>query len=244
VVVPAFGARARVDYQRQDNYVAWVEDLARAQKLLDGQAQTPWRTHLQKLLEEYHPLHREICRPLDWEDYWTCCESEFASDVLFQEPARRAAVSRAANQRYLEALAAVKETTRLGELAAALCQPVRRGGRRYRALNPFSPADSALLQALQRGEWTVSGLRNKDLRRALYPRPASAGEERRRAARVSRLLALLRAHGIVRKAGPSHRYYVSAGGRVQITALLAAQQATPEQLTRPAAVAPQKSAQE
>src|SRR5439155_23248709 len=38
---------------------------------------------------------------------------------------RRAAVSQAANERYLESLASVEDKTPLGQLAAGLCQPVR-----------------------------------------------------------------------------------------------------------------------
>src|SRR5205085_7346076 len=37
---------------------------------------------------------------------------------------RRATVCQAANERYLEALAAVRDTTPLGQLAQPLCQPV------------------------------------------------------------------------------------------------------------------------
>src|SRR5205085_11498832 len=77
---------------------------------------------------------------------------------------RRAQVSEAANDRYLDALASVADTTSLGELAARLCQPVRRNGRRVRALNPYAPADAKLLEAISRGERTLNGFRNRDLR--------------------------------------------------------------------------------
>src|SRR5207237_5542541 len=48
---------------------------------------------------------------------------------------RRAQVSRAATERYLTALAAVQVSTPLAQEAVGVCQPVRRDGRRYRALN-------------------------------------------------------------------------------------------------------------
>jgi hypothetical protein len=50
---------------------------------------------------------------------------------------RRAELSRAANERYLTALAAASVATSLAEEAAALCRPIRRDGQRHRALNPF-----------------------------------------------------------------------------------------------------------
>jgi len=72
--------RAGVAYERQENYFAWIADLPQAQSLMHQQLQTPWRTHLQGLLDQWHPLHKEICRPLEWEYYWTCCQSEYATD--------------------------------------------------------------------------------------------------------------------------------------------------------------------
>ena len=340
--------RAGVAYERQENYFAWIADLPPAQSLLNQQLPTPWRTHLQGLLDQGHPLHKEICRPLEWEYYWTCCQSEYATDVMFRDPARlaalyprlvqhallnfssrdvlrflgrkvpltgksrcegeiltdlkaraegirikhrvqrnslkmydkfarglrvettidqcedfqvwrrpegradqpkkwramrrgladldrRAAVSQAANARYLLALAAVDQKTPLRQRAEQLCRPVRRKGVRSRALNPWSPRDGALLQAINRGEFALNGLRNRDLRRLLFATQASVKEERRRAARVSRLLALLRAHGILRKITGTHRYHLTARGRTVVTALLTAREADTQQLAKLAA---------
>src|SRR2546430_8781077 len=106
---------------------------------------------------------------------------------------RRAEVSKAANERYLLALAAVEEKTPLGQLAEQLCRPIWRNGKRFRALNPWSPLDGLLLQAINRGEFAINGLRNRELRSLLFVGKASAKEQARGAARVSRLLALLRA---------------------------------------------------
>ncbi len=35
---------------------------------------------LDRLLDRSHPYHRQICRPLDGQDYWTAWESEYATD--------------------------------------------------------------------------------------------------------------------------------------------------------------------
>src|SRR5216684_6054872 len=59
---------------------------------------------------------------------------------------RRAAVSQAANERYLEAMASVENPTRLGELTSRLCQPARRDGRRARAMNPLGKTDAKLFE--------------------------------------------------------------------------------------------------
>jgi hypothetical protein len=158
---------------------------------------------------------------------------------------RRGQVSQAANERHLEALAAVTDATPLRQWAEPLCRPVSQpcrgaGGtgraRRVRALNPLAAGDAALLEAVSRPEFLQNGLRNRDLRRLLYPEAAGdAAAARRQSAAVSRKLALLRAHGLIQKVPKTHRYLVSATGRKAITALLAARNASAEQLTGSAA---------
>ncbi len=134
---------------------------------------------------------------------------------------RRAEVSLAANDRYLQALASVDNTTSLGELTAKLGQPVKRDGRRTRALNPNAPTDANLLEAIGRGEFTINGFRNRDIRLLLFAdAKASKIEQRRHATAVSRLLALLRAHRLIRKVTGTHRYHLSDRGRTIVTALI------------------------
>ena len=123
----------------------------------------------------------------------------------------------------------------LAASAASVCQPVVRQGRRHRALNPFHPTDAALLAAVNRGEFALGGLRNRDVRALLYPTTPDGMTLRQLASRVSRQLSLLRAHGLIARLGKSHRYKVTKKGRTIITAFLAAAQADTEQLTKLAA---------
>jgi hypothetical protein len=144
---------------------------------------------------------------------------------------RRAEISQAANERYIEALASVDESRSLAELVEAVCQPVVRQGRRARALNPLAAADGQLLQAINRGEFAINGFRNRDLRALLYTKPPSdQAEERRRSAAISRKFRLLRAHGLIHKIPKTHRYQLSPLGRDIINALLAARQASTAKL--------------
>ena len=149
---------------------------------------------------------------------------------------RRTDVSQAANDRYLQALASVENTTSLGELTARLCRPAKRKGRRVRALNPHAPADAALIEALGRAEFCINGLRNRDLRQLLFTRASvSKTEQRRHAAVVSRKLALLRAHHLIRKVPHTHRYLLTDAGRIAVTALVTARKASTQELTKLAA---------
>ena len=152
---------------------------------------------------------------------------------------RRGQLCRAANHRYLEALASVAGSNSLLQEAAEVCQRVSRNGKPYRGLNALAQKDHALLLALSRGEFALTGIRNADLRALLYP-PAKAAkiskaETRRRSAAITRQLALLRAHGLLRKLSGTHRYHLTSKGRQIITALLAACHADVEQLTKIAA---------
>ena len=107
---------------------------------------------------------------------------------------RRCELSQAANERYLEALAAVESPTPLGTLTAALCRPAVKEGRRYRGLNPLSEAEVRLLEVVQSGAHLITGFRNRDVRQALDgDRPSDPVAYRRQADRVGRQLALLRA---------------------------------------------------
>ena len=149
---------------------------------------------------------------------------------------RRSEVSQAANDRYLQALASVEDSTALGTLAARLCQPVKHNGRKLRALNPYAPADAQLLLAISRGEFTINGLRNRDLRPLLFVQtPTTKTERHRQAAAVSRKLALLRAHHLIKKVPGTHRYHLTSHGRTLVTALITARNASTEALTKLAA---------
>jgi len=149
---------------------------------------------------------------------------------------RRAQVSQKANERYLEALAAVHHDQPLGQTVHELCQPTKWRGRRVRAVQPLSPDDSRLLAAVNRGEFAINGLRNRDLRVLLYgSAEVAAAEIKRQGARITRQLRMLRAHRLIRKVTKTHRYTLTSKGRLTINALLAAQQASSQQLAQSAA---------
>lgn len=145
---------------------------------------------------------------------------------------RRAELGQKINERYAAALATVAEKTPLAELTGDLGQHTTWKGRPARALNPLAAGDVALLEAINRGEFILNGFRNRDLRALLFAEsPAATPEEaKRQSAKVTRLLRLLRAHGIITKVPKTHRYQVSAAGRNKVTALLAARHANTEQL--------------
>lgn len=148
---------------------------------------------------------------------------------------RRAEVSRAATDRHLTALAAVHVQSTLAQEAVGVCQAIRRGKEHYRALNPLGDCDAELLAIVNRGEFTINGFRNRDVRARLYSPTKDQRQERKQMAAVGRKLRLLRAHSLIAKVPKTHRYVVTEKGRRIITALLAARQANMEKLTALAA---------
>jgi len=329
---------AGIRYHRRDNCFTWIEDMDRAQQLMDQQVACRWQELFEPLLEVCHPHHRQICRPIGASYYWTAAQSEYATDVMFKTRAdldriypalvhhsvmsfgseqvlrflqrtkakevktdrrrgpdgvrvkhwlndnslklydkgsvlrsevtinnpkdfrvwrtsevdpkgqkrwrvlrrsvadvrRRAEVSRAATHRHLQALAGVHIQTPLSNEASKLCRAKRKQGRRFRALRPLGE-DAQLLQAVNRLEYAITGFHNREIRQSLYSEPGSLKLRRKQTAAVSRKLALLRAHGLICKVPGRHLYHVSPKGRRVITALLAAKNASIEELTKLAA---------
>jgi hypothetical protein len=254
----------------------------------------------------YNPQDFRVFRPTETDSFKAWRPLRYGVADLY----RHAEVCQAANERYLDALAAIPDTTPLRVLVDPLCRPVieprkvrapattgsgperradpepdtaaanqappatpagsgndwpsatpaaddpaaltatgpespspvpvqaalRGRARRLRALNPLSEDDANLLEAVGRPEFLINGLRNRDLRRLLYPTgPKDKTQERRRSAAVSRKLRLLRGHSLLQKVPKTHRYLVSPHGRTVITALLAARDANTDFLTSNAA---------
>ena len=343
--------QAGIAYQKKDNTFLRVADWPRAQELLHEQLQTEWPKELTTILTECHPLHRQICRPLALQYYWSASDTEYATDVVFKDPRtlaerypgfvhhamssfsspdvlrflgryvplhtgrvyerftgeiisdskerpegvrvkhsadgnsikfydkagsvlrvettivhpeqfktyrrpegrpkekkawralrrgvadlpRRAEVSHRANERYLQALATASGAVPLSGWVEKTCKPIVRDGHRYRALNPWSPEDAKLLQIVNRGEFALNGFRNRDVRDLYFQERCHSSQLPRRAGQITRRLRLLRAHGLIQKVSGTHRYILTAHGRITITAVLSARKADVEQLTKMAA---------
>lgn len=347
--------QAGIGYRRSDNCFTWVEDIERAQRLLDEQLKTNWVQLFDPIARRVHPLlFSELCVNYPMKYFWTCQDSEWAFDLMFRRPAQlralvprllhlgivtfsspdvlrfmgnkvtrlgdaagnvklpitadlkvrsqgarikhrlgpnslklydkaydplgavlraeltisqpkyfrvyrrtddphsalawrpirqstadmhhRAQVSQQVLDRYCCALAAVDDSSTLQELITTVERPIHWKGQSVRALHPFEPADRALLQAINRGEFNITGVRNKDLQLLLYSRqPQNQSEQRRRSAAISRKLRILRAHGLIRKRPRSHRYDLTRHGHLVVNAILSANRLTVQQINAAAA---------
>ena len=84
-------------------------------------------------------------------------------------------------------------------------------GRSYPGFNLFDASDEALLIAIARGEFNISGMKNKTLRRFLPDKTTG---------QVSRMLKRLRLHGLIKKVARSYKYYLTQFGKTVITTAL------------------------
>ena len=81
---------------------------------------------------------------------------------------RYAEVSLAANGRYLDALAAVDDPAKAQQCLNNLGLRIRHNGRSYRGFNPIAKLDLRLFLSVLRGEYSIMGFRNKDIRHQFF----------------------------------------------------------------------------
>jgi len=130
------------------------------------------------------------------------------------------AVARAANQRYLDALAVVDRPCATRRQLDRACEPVRFHQRRRRGLNLLRDDEQRLVLAVLQGPHRLHGFRNADIARYLDPTPRDPAAQRRRTVRLSRQLQLLRAHGLIAKVPHRYRYRVTPRGDALMTAAI------------------------
>ncbi len=143
---------------------------------------------------------------------------------------RRAEVSQASNERYLDHLASANIAETLQETAGDICRRIRKDSKSHRALNPWNKEDNQTLQFLARGEHQLNGFVNKQLREALYGKSKDATHRKKQSGQATRRLRLLRAHGLIRNVPRANRYQLTEKGRKVTAAILAASSADTEQL--------------
>ena len=127
---------------------------------------------------------------------------------------RYAEVSLIANDRYLDALSAVDDPAKAQQHIQNIAKRVRRNGKSYRGFNPISKIDLQLFLSVLRGEHSIMGFRNRDIRTRLFPKTKDPISRRRHSSSVSRLLKLLHVHKLIAKIPRSRRWRVTSIGQV------------------------------
>lgn len=123
----------------------------------------------------------------------------------------------ASNRRYLEFISAIDDPGSSPKEIEKIARPVKENGRSYRGFNLFLGEDLDLFQAIIRGEFNISGLTNKTIRKHLPHRTPH---------QISRMLKRLRKHGLLKKIGHTFKYYLTKLGRKIIIASLKVREMT------------------
>jgi hypothetical protein len=79
--------RKGIKYAASDNCFPWIEDWAKAQRLMDQQLRTKWPKELDPIARQLNPVHGEIFANYPVSYYWTTYQSEWAIDVVFRKAA-------------------------------------------------------------------------------------------------------------------------------------------------------------
>jgi len=144
--------------------------------------------------------------------------------ILYQEQAL------ACNRRYLDALAAVDDSTPAYQQLRQLTEPKVVAKRSYAGFNPARREDVRLFLAILDGDHIARGFQNKHIRAALYG--SDAKPNLRHSAAVGRQLKRLHTRRLVAKLPHSRRWRVTATGRRLLSlAVQLYQQSWPELAT-------------
>lgn len=122
---------------------------------------------------------------------------------------RYAQVSVASNKRYLDALADVIPTGNIIKEIEDVTQRKKKNNQYKSGFNVWSPETSKVFSTVMDGSHTINGFTNKNICAKLYPEQK---KEKKIRNKVTRLFSKLRAHGLIRKAPHSRKYYVTAKG--------------------------------
>jgi len=228
-----FKAALKSDAQRRQEGVRIQPSLKGNSEKLYDKAFTPRGNVLRAAMTMQDPTDFRVYRPkpggADADLSWRPLRRGVA------DLHRRAEGAQRANERYLNAIARLDDSTALEELIDPLSQPVTWNNLRLRGLRVGDADDYRPMMAISRGEFVIHGLRNRNLQQLLFDQPSSSRQQaRQRCAKVSRILRLLRAHGLLQKVPRTHRCQVTDYGRTILTALFAARRATVAQLTKAA----------
>jgi len=131
---------------------------------------------------------------------------------------RYAEVSKASNKRYLAALNNIIPKGSIEKELNALCGRIESNGKIYTGFNVWEQGTFRLFCELSNASYFIRGFTNADIRNAFWKKEDANLITNRN--RMTRVLAKLRAHGLIKKIPRSLRYLVTDKGRRIISALI------------------------
>ena len=123
---------------------------------------------------------------------------------------RYAEVSKACNQRFLDAMVDIVPVKSVQKEIASVCTGKNVKGKRVPGFNVWSPDVLRIMEAVSDGKYLINGFRNKDIGKVIFP---DMKDVKKRSSKTSRTLKKLRQHGLIKKVPRSRRYHVTSKGR-------------------------------
>jgi hypothetical protein len=111
---------------------------------------------------------------------------------------------KASNKRYIEFISAIDNKEVGRKRLEKVTNSKKDNERNYKGFNFFDKTDIAILLAILKGEFNISGFRNKNIREILPD--FNAGK-------VSRLFKRMRVHGLIKSVGKTYKYYITKLGK-------------------------------
>src|SRR5215471_15918044 len=85
--------RQGIGDHRHDNCFPWIEDVAKAQKLMNRQLNISWPKAMARVRQRLNPAHAPMFGGFPASSYyWTRFQSEWATDVMFEKTSDLAAI--------------------------------------------------------------------------------------------------------------------------------------------------------
>lgn len=128
---------------------------------------------------------------------------------------RYSEVSESITKRFLEALPIIDNSIAALKEIEEVSKPKEVNNRRYSGFNLLNENDLRLFKEISNTSYLITGFNNKLLRKKLYEDSSNP----KNISRMTRTLAKLRNHGIIKKVNRKNNYYLTAKGRRITTSL-------------------------
>jgi hypothetical protein len=125
-------------------------------------------------------------------------------------------ISNSITERYINVLPIIDaDEVSIAEVTK-ISSPVIKDNRKYSGFNVLEKDTLKLFQAISSGEYIINGFSNKLLRNVLFKSDITKKEINK----LTRLLAKLKAHKIVKKVANKNKYYLTTNGRKTINSIM------------------------
>ena len=161
-----------------------------------------------KILKEKEKIIER--KAIEKELVWTPMGKSIANLYRYVE------ISKNITKRYIEALPEINTDTIPLKEIENISSKIETNNKTYTGFNILSEETLKLFSEISKGEYLINGFNNKNIRENLY----KDSENKKMINKMTRTLAKLKAHGIIKKVARKNKYYLTIKGRKIINSIL------------------------